>query len=233
MGKFITYETGYKFPDTRLTYIKDVEVLRNETKYQPRRAIFKCECGNQIEVEISWVRHLNTRSCGCLRSEIVTDKNIVHGHASRDDPSGAYRSWHAMHLRAVTNPLYKDRQVCERWSGENGFQNFLQDMGDRPEKHSIERVRNNEGYKPDNCKWATPAEQALNTNANTRVTIDGKTLTIIEWCRVKGIGYPLVKQRRARGMSLNEAITTPIDESKQPGGKAAGSVMKKKYDKSS
>lgn len=65
--------------------------------------------------------------------------------------------------------------VCDRWLGEEGFANFLQDMGRKPgPKYSIDRIDNSGPYSPDNCRWATQVQQARNRRSNVRLTVAGK-----------------------------------------------------------
>lgn len=201
-------EKGDRVIGTRLIY--QGETVRTNPKR--RRAIFHCDCGEIVNADVNYVRHLKVTSCGCYRSEVVTQKNTKHSQASRDVKTGAYRSWAAMHQRVKSDPHYVNVTVCDRWFD---FENFYADMGDRPKDYTIERVDNMVGYQPGNCIWATRAVQAQNTVTTVNVTIDGETHSISEWCRIKEIGYHVIKQRRARGMTNEEAITTPINTSKQ------------------
>lgn len=105
-------------------------------------------------------------------------------------------------------------KICERWVGTDGFANFLSDMGDRPESLTLDRIDNLGNYEPTNCRWATRTEQARNTSQTVHVTLGDDTHSINEWCDLKGIGYHLVKQRRQRGMSVEDALTAPLDYSK-------------------
>lgn len=207
MVKAVEIATLERIGDTRLRYICDVERVNPKI----RHAAFLCDCGAVIFTNIHNVRFLNVTSCGCLKSEMVIEKNTKHGHASRNNHTGAYRSWNAMHQRVLVNPNYTNISICDRWSGENGFKNFYDDMGERPAKHSIERINSLGNYEPSNCKWATNHEQAQNTRITVLVTINNETYSIQEWCRKKGINYALVKQRRQRGWDLVTAIITHPD----------------------
>jgi len=62
--------------------------------------------------------------------------------------------------------------VCDEWKGKNGYANFLKDMGPRPTKrHSIDRIDNSKGYYPENCRWATPKQQANNKSNSKKLVL--------------------------------------------------------------
>ncbi len=158
----------------RLTALRRVA----NNKYGQARWLCQCECGRMTEVGTQSLRSGNTRSCGCLRKEISRINGAInraennraratHGCARRDNHSGAYRSWQSMKNRCSCSSHkswadYGGRgiTVCERWQS---FQNFLADMGERPDCKTLDRYPDNEGnYEPDNCRWATPKQQANN-----------------------------------------------------------------------
>jgi hypothetical protein len=60
-------------------------------------------------------------------------------------------------------------KVCRRWLGKRGFINFLEDMGERPEGKTLDRIRVNGNYTPSNCRWATPKEQTANRRCSKRI----------------------------------------------------------------
>lgn len=207
MGKRIEYQHGDIITGTRLIFQEDLSSLGKR-----RQARFMCFCGAVVDRDLHWVRFLNITSCGCYKTEQLVVKNTKHSHATRKVKSGAYRSWQAMHQRVKVDPYYVGVVICDRW---DSFEAFYADMGDRPARYTIERKDGSLGYTPDNCVWASWLTQAQNTKNTVLVTIAGQTHSINEWCRINNIGYHVIKQRRARGMSLEDAIKTPLDQSKR------------------
>jgi len=126
-----------------------------------------------------------------------------------------YSPYRAMLTRCY-NPnvlRYKDYggrgiEVCERWLGSGGFKNFLADVGPRPStKHCIERRNNAEGYCPQNCCWATLAEQAVNKRNNRLITAKGKTQTLSQWSRETGLHPQTILHRLKHGSTSEESLS--------------------------
>jgi len=96
--------------------------------------------------------------------------NIRHGHCRKINGvlkrSKTYNSFHAMHTRR--HPAYADVKVCRRWSGKNGFINFLTDMGTRPRGRTLDRKNPRLGYYKANCRWSNGHVQATNKRESGR-----------------------------------------------------------------
>lgn len=127
--------------------------------------------------------------------------NLKHGGARVSGKTTEYKIWCAMRERCnrVQSTEFKRYggrgiRVCERW---NDFANFLADMGPRPSRrHSLDRYPNNDGhYEPDNCRWATSAEQQRNKGISVRLTLNGQTHHVIEWANILNISLNTLRMR--------------------------------------
>ena len=99
--------------------------------------------------------------------------------------------------------------VCDKWL--SSVNSFVNDMGKRPAKgYEIERINNDKGYSPDNCRWATRQEQMNNTASNRFITYDGKKQTIAQWARELNVNYRVLYARIRRGWDVKKSIETPI-----------------------
>jgi len=114
-----------------------------------------------------------------------------------------YYTWGAM-LQRCHNPKSSKYQdygargitVCEKW---HDFLAFYADMGARPQGMTIERIDQNKGYYPGNCRWADNYEQASNKRNNIVVTFNGQTRILREWARHLNIGYAALRHRYKAG----------------------------------
>lgn len=167
----------------RLTAESRVENVGGRQRWR-----FSCSCGGSIETPVERVISGRTLSCGCLRAE--SWRTVRQAGPAAKFKHGASKSlagvsWKNM-MNRCTNPSasnYSDYGgrgigVCERW---RNFDNFFADMGERPSRrHSIERIENDKGYEPGNCRWATKAEQQRNTRRSLTATFQGRTMTLFE-----------------------------------------------------
>ena len=111
-----------------------------------------------------------------------------------------YGVWNSMNSRCgnPNNPYYKHYggrgiAVCERWSCEEGFINFLEDMGDRPDGMSIDRIDNDKGYSLDNCRWVNNSIQTLNQR---RITASNRS-------GYRGVGFASAKGKYRVGVTFD------------------------------
>lgn len=182
------------------------------------RYLCQCDCGDELVTQSQPLRLGHSTSCGCYRREFCSEKHTKHGQASiNKGRSRAYRVWDAMHQRCRNDNCtsYADYggrgiKICERW---NKFENFLADMGHPPDGHTIDRENNNGNYEPNNCRWATPREQALNRRSCRIVNYNGRKMPLSEAVQLSetGVPYKIVRQRMAKnGWPLEKALFKPI-----------------------
>lgn len=100
--------------------------------------------------------------------------------------------------------------MCQRWM--DSFPDFLEDMGTKPTPaHSIDRIDNDKGYYPENCRWADAVEQANNKRSNVRLEFNGLNLTLPQWSKRIGINRGALYQRLYQcKWSVEKTLTTPL-----------------------
>lgn len=145
-------------------------IALTDVRFGGRRCwLCACSCGNEKIVRGGDLLSGDTKSCSCLHAErgrTLGLSNYGHGETKNRKPSVEYSTWVEMHRRCRSgsrNSKYwaaRGITVCDRWAV---FENFLADMGRRPPgDYSIDRIDNDGHYTPDNCRWATKADQSRN-----------------------------------------------------------------------
>lgn len=203
--KSITIGTTYG----RWTVVGE-KIRRNNRTFIP----CKCACGAEKEVEFQNLKSGISTSCGCFRKELRQKRMLVHG----EKYTRLYETWIKMRARC-NNPndiRYKSYggrgiKVCDEWersyiafrdwANANGYNENL-----TWKECSIDRIDNNKGYSPDNCRWTDINTQARNRRNTILIEYDGKTQTATEWSRELGISRQTICSRYKRGLSAKDIL---------------------------
>lgn len=153
-----------------------------------------CDCGKEKIIRKYNLRNGTIKSCGCIHKKITSDANKTHGMSF----TKTYNSWDAM-IQRCTNKSHRAFKyyggrginVCNQWLFS--FEAFLNDMGERPEGLTIDRIDVNGNYEPSNCRWANSETQNLNKRPR------------ISYVVINGEKYESLKQA---SISLNVSMAT-------------------------
>lgn len=190
--------TGQKFG--RLT------VIGIDTTKETRKTYWlcQCDCGKISSHRSDGLLSGRIKSCGCYKSEqdaIRVSKN----HKHKQSGTRLYRIWQGIKERChnENSPDFKNWgargiKVCDEW--KNSFEAFYQLAIENgySENLTIDRIDNNNGYNPQNCKWSTSKEQSRNRRSNIDITIGNTTKTLTEWCEIFNLSYGTVNARYHR-----------------------------------
>lgn len=203
-----------------LTVISEIVIVQES---RPRVKVrVRCVCGSErmIRTEhLTGTKTSNCKSCGMKKAwqtqeSFKSHKNITHGQTN----SPTHISWMSMKRRCYFKDSngYKNYggrgiTVCERWMS---FENFLADMGNRPEGMTLDRIDPDKNYMPENCRWQTTRQQGYNKRITKRFEYKGKKRSLFELHEMSGTPIKLLEGRLRRGWSVEKAINTPLDKKK-------------------
>ena len=170
----------------------------------------KCECGNE-----KWVSAQNllvAKSCGCSNKTSHT----IHGMTG----TRIHETWNHMiqRCRNEKHPYFKDYggrgiTVCDEWLGTEGFIRFNEwaMTNGYQDNLTLDRIENDKGYSPNNCRWVDQLTQNNNKRSNKRYEYNGESHTISEWARIYGIKYTTLDTRlNKRGWDIEKALTREV-----------------------
>ena len=152
--------SGKKFG--RLTVIKEIGFINNRVRWE-----CLCDCGNVCQTTTHDLKSGKKKSCGCLKHDKMIEVFTTHGLSKER----IHKEWRGI-LHRCKNPSashyenYGGRgiEVCEEWKGENGFINFCDWAMENgySDDLTLDRIDNDKGYSPDNCRWVTHMENCHN-----------------------------------------------------------------------
>jgi hypothetical protein len=163
--------------------------------------IAECSCGSGAQPYIvGSLTSGNTSSCGCLERELTRARSKTHDRSKTTEN----RTWSGMKQRVLNpdRPAYRNYgargiDMDPRWIAS--FEAFLADMGEKPSPElTIERIDNDRGYWPDNCKWVPKADQTRNSRKNVWVTLFGEEMILAEAERRLGLTYQSISKTSNR-----------------------------------
>lgn len=212
MGKRIQVNAGDRYG--QLQIVKEIEPITDSKGRHIRTMRCKCDCGDNVSVRLSDMRSGHTSSCGCIHKSSVANigrRNRIHGMT--DSPT--WKTWKSMRDRCCdyrhkdySNYGGRGISICDRW--RESFQDFLSDMGERPESMSIERIDNDGNYEPSNCCWANNEQQGRNRRTNRVLTLDGRSMCMKDWSLETGISDQTIHHRLKAGWTVKRALTEPV-----------------------
>jgi len=178
------------------------------SKHNQARWKCQCVCGSIKLVASNNLRRGMTKSCGCVQNK------WSHGCSQNSE---TYKTWESMKQRCYNKNHKHYRNyggrgitVCKRW--KDNFAAFLEDMGDRPPKATIDRIDNSLGYSPENCRWATRKQQQRNRRTNRLLTCNGETHCLAEWAEKVGLTKAIIAKRLRLNWSVERALSEPLHQ---------------------
>lgn len=164
-----------------------------------------CECGTEKDVNKRSLVKGGTKSCGCYLRSMHTTHGLsntkLHGVWSGMLQRCYYdkhidHEWYQAKGIEVCSEWRHDFSAFYEWAIHNGYKEGL----------SLDRIDNDKGYSPHNCRWVTPKDQANNRSTNIIVEYHGRSQTLKQWAEELGINYLRLYHRYRRGVPFQDAI---------------------------
>lgn len=207
MKNFIANKDLLRSVDTYLTIIGEPFKIENSRPY----VVAKCKCGVIKLYLLRDISNGSIKSCGCYLKEVAGKQSIKH-HGSN---TPLYNTWCGMKGRCnnKNSPSYgrygaKGIDICREWDSDfalfkdwavkNGWEHGLQ----------VDRIDNDKGYSPDNCRVVTSKANARNRGSNIKITHNGETKILVEWVEFYGLNYSRTLQRYYKGLVGDDLFAT-------------------------
>lgn len=188
-------------------------VISREGVSSDRHYLWKCvcDCGKEFLARGSDLKRGRIISCGCVRERNLSfGINRRHGMKKtrlysiwrnaktrcNNSHSPQYRNYGARGI-SFYEPWRDNFDIFASWAFDNGYSDNLE----------LDRIDNEKGYSPDNCRWVTRTVNASNKRTNHLINFHGITHTIAEWSRITGVPAATIRSRLNKGLSIEEALS--------------------------
>lgn len=179
-----------------------------KSKNNNHKFLCRCDCGRITEVLLCNILNGKTKSCGCLKSNLIIKRNTKHNLSY----SPLYKIYMGIKNRCYNSkdPNYKKYgekgiTVCDEWLGENGMRKFFdwackngfyyEKLQNGKSLLTIDRIDNNKGYSPNNCRWVTNKVQARNKKTSVYIEIDGEKINLRQYAEEHNIQFTTIYKR--------------------------------------
>jgi hypothetical protein len=178
----------------------DIEKHNYKNRYELKCL---CNCGNIFYLLPYMFNKPMYKSCGCFKKKAIIAFHTTHGGSKHP----LYKEYSSMIARCY-NPKHKNYNyyggrgitVCKEWlDSPHNFYAWVDSIGGRPPKTTLDRIDNNKGYSPDNCRYISAYDQQRNVKSNLMITHNGITKCLTDWAKEYGINNETARSRYKKG----------------------------------